>query len=61
MSYKKTSQQEKDFSAVLFGKVHNIGAGGVSILNAIDTSTITKKRIRQEMARCHKAVGWRHG
>lgn len=54
---KKTTYQQKDYSAVFFGKCHNFGAGGVDILAATDELRMTRKRFDQKMKRSFRALG----
>ena len=56
MPYEKTEAQEKDYKAVYFGKVHNIGAGGVDFDSSLNL--IAKdKRAAQWAKRTDRAAG----
>ena len=56
----KSQANRKDYYSVYYGRVHNIGAGGVSLKGDIDYRPLPyfSKRLRQWFRRTERAVGF---
>lgn len=53
-----TSMQFRDYLSVSLAKVHNIGAGGVSITNTFDRTLASRKRKLQTIEREFRSLGY---